>query len=176
MSTLNRQEVIDALTRIGELATAQGQQVHLLLLGGGVMVLVFGAREATRDLDVVVLPPSDPAAVRRIAAAVAAERGWPPDWLNDAAKGFMVGISSGPVIFSAVGIEVRRPALEQLLGMKLCAWRDDVDIADAKRLLSELAGDYNDVWSRVEPYIQPGRELKAQYAFSDLWEDLHGNP
>ena len=174
MGTIGRQDLIDALTRLGELAAARGTRLDLLLHGGGIMVLVFDARQATRDLDVVVLPPSDATTVRALAATVAAERGWPDDWLNDGAKGFLVGLSAGPVIFSAPGIEVRRPAFEQLLAMKLCAWRDDVDIADARRLLQELPGRYDDVWHQVEPYLQPGRELKAKYAFDDLWEDVHG--
>jgi len=174
MATIGRQELVEALTRLGELAAAQAKKVDLLLVGGGVMVLVFGTRQSTRDLDVVILPPSDAAAVRALAATVADERGWPSDWLNDAAKGFMVGLSRGPVIFSAPGVEVFRATFEQLLAMKLCAWRDDVDIADARRLLEELPGSYNDVWRRVEPYLQLGREMKAKYAFDDLWEDLHG--
>jgi hypothetical protein len=87
----------------------------------------------------------------------------------------MIGLSIGPVIFESPGIKVYRPALEQLLAMKLCAWRDDVDIADARRLLMELPPDYNKVWQGMEPYLQPGRELKAKYAFDDLWEDVHGS-
>ncbi len=174
MATIGKQDLIAALTRLGELAAAQGMKLDLLLLGGGVMVLAFGTRQATRDVDVVVLPPSKPSAVRELAATVAAERGWPDDWLNDAAKGYMVKLSSGPVVFSAPGIDVRCPAWEQLLAMKLCAWRDDVDIADARRLLEEIPGEYNDVWRRVESYLQPGRELKAKYAFDDLWESSRG--
>lgn len=56
MAMLGKQEVIDALTRLGKLAAEQGSNVDLLLVGGGVMVLVFGTRQATRDLDVVILP------------------------------------------------------------------------------------------------------------------------
>lgn len=58
--------------------------------------------------------------------------------------------------------------------MKLCAWRDDVDIADARRLLQELTGAYDEGWRKVEPCLQPGRELKAKYAFDDLWEESRG--
>ena len=56
--------------------------------------------------------------------------------------------------------------------MKLSAWRDDLDIDDARLLLSRLPeiGDREAVWAVVEPYVVPGRELKARYAFDDLWE------
>jgi hypothetical protein len=175
MATLGRTDVIAALTRLGEVAQQTGEPIELLLLGGGLMVLVFQTRQATRDLDVVIVSPADASRVRALAKTVGKECGWPEDWLNDAAKGFMVGISRGPVIFSAPGIVVRRPAIEQLLAMKLSAWRDDVDIADARRLLQELTGAYDHVWCAVAPYVQPGRELKAKFAFDDLWDESHGS-
>jgi hypothetical protein len=54
------------------------------------------------------------------------------------------------------------------------AWRDDVDIEDARLLLSKMPGNRREVWSVVEGYVVPGRELKARYAFEDLWEAEHG--
>lgn len=177
MAALSKIEMERALTRLGELAAAEGAELDLLLVGGGVMVLEFETRPATRDVDVVVLAPPDPAAVRRLARTVAAERDWPDDWLNDAVKGFVVGSSPTTTLLSGPGITVRRPAVEQLLAMKLCAWRDDVDIADARRLLAELRGGVTleQAWRGVEPHLQPGRELKARYALEDLWEDSHGH-
>lgn len=66
------------------------------------------------------------------------------------------------------------PRPPQLLAMKLSAWRDDVDIADAALLLSKMMGTRDEVWSEVTRYVVPGRELKARYAFEDLWEAAHG--
>ena len=59
--------------------------------------------------------------------------------------------------------------------MKLSAWRDDVDIEDARLLLGKLSADRDEVWQLVEPHIVPGRETKAYYAFCDLWEAEHGS-
>ena len=171
MATINRQDILAALMRLGELAAAREEQLDLLLLGGGVMVVVFGTRNATRDLDVVILSPADRGHVRELAATVADEKHWPSDWLNDAAKGFLIGPADGPIIFQSPGIVVRRPSIEQLLAMKLCAWRDDVDIADARRLLQELSGSQQEIWERVKAFLQPGKELKATYAFDDLCEE-----
>ena len=104
---------------------------------------------------------------------MAAENSWPDDWVNDAAKGFLVGPTTPSIIYEAPGIRVYRPAYTQLLAMKLCAWRDDVDISDASLLLSSIAGTRDEVWEAVCPHLLPGRELTAQYAFDDLWEQSH---
>jgi predicted nucleotidyltransferase len=138
------------------------------------MVLGYQARLSTQDVDVLILPPPPAHEVRALAKLVAQKRAWPAEWLNDAAKGYLVGLSDGPTLIAAPGIEVRQPTAEQLLAMKLCAWRDDVDINDAARLLQELRqeGDAAAVWRRVSPYLLRGRELKAQYAFTDLWGSL----
>ena len=175
MATITRQEITEALERLGQLAVTRGTSIELALVGGALMVLLYDARESTRDVDAIILAPREAGLVRELAQAVAGERGWPDDWLNDGAKGFLIGLSPGPVVFSAPGIEVRSPSTAQLLAMKLSAWRDDVDIADARRLLQEMTGDRDEIWQAVEPYLVPGDELKAQYAFEDLWEALYGD-
>jgi len=62
-----------------------------------------------------------------------------------------------------------------MLAMKLYAWRDDVDVGDAKRIIGELNGTRSEIWQRVTQFLQRGCELKAQYAFDDLWEESHGS-
>jgi hypothetical protein len=177
MATFSREEIQDGLKRLGELAHAKGLHVRLTLVGGAVMVLGYLARQSTRDVDAVILAPKEARLVRALAKQVAEENDWPEDWLNDGAKGYLVGISHGPILFSAPGIEARAPSLEQLLAMKLSAWRDDLDISDARRLMQEITGGRNkdEIWQRLEPYLVPGDELTAQYAFLDLWESLYGS-
>ena len=177
MATLSRDNIIAALERLGQLAVEEEFTIELIAIGGAVMVLAYNARLSTRDVDVMIVAPHDAQRVRRLAVQVAAERGWPEEWLNDAAKGYLVGVSAGATLLSAPGIQVCAPSVEQLLAMKLSAWRDDVDIADARRLLQEMSstGGHDAVWQKVEPYLLPGDELAAQYAFQDLWESLHGH-
>jgi hypothetical protein len=177
MAIFSRQEIQDGLRRLGELAQAQGLHVRLALVGGAAMVLAYEARQSTRDVDVVILSPAEARLVRNLVKRIAAERDWPEDWLNDGAKGYLVGVSKGPLLFSAPGIEALSPSIEQLLAMKLCAWRDDLDISDAHRLLQEIlqsGSGKDDIWKSLEPYLVPGDELTAQYAFLDLWETLYG--
>jgi len=77
-------------------------------------------------------------------------------------------------VLASPGILVKTASVEQLLAMKLSAWRDDVDIADATRLLQELSGEREEIWQVLEKYLIPGAGLKAHYAFLDLWESLYG--
>ena len=175
MAILTKQEIIQALDRLGQLAHEQGRQIELLVVGGAAMVLMYGTRPATRDVDAVILLPPEAHTVRELVRQVAQEQGLPEDWLNDGAKGYLVGMSRGAEIFSAPGIIVSSPAVAQLLAMKLSAWRDDVDIEDARRLLQEMAGKQEQIWQEVMPYLVPGEELKAQYAFMDLWETTYGS-
>jgi len=176
MATFSREEIKTGLRRLGELAQAKGLHVQLTLVGGAVMVLRFNARQSTRDVDAVILLPREARLVRELAKQVAEELNWADDWLNDGAKGYLVGISEGPLLFQAPGIEARAPSMEQLLAMKLSAWRDDVDIADARRLLQEVGHGrkQDEVWQSLEPFLVKGDELTAQYAFWDLWESLYG--
>lgn len=173
MATLTRQEIIQALEKLGDLAAAQGQSIELVVVGGTAMVLLYNARSSTRDVDVLILSPQAPV-VRDLARQVADSDQLPADWLNDGAKGYLVGVSQGEIVFSAPGIVVKTPVVEQLLAMKLSAWRDDVDIADALQLLRTLTGEQQKIWKTVAPFLVPGTELKAQYAFLDLWEGLYG--
>ena len=135
-------------------------------------VLLYEARDSTKDVDAVF---SDEA-IRNAAPQVAARLSLPNDWLNDAAKGYLHGLQRGEVVFEASSLIVRTLAPVQLLAMKLSAWRDDLDVEDARLLLSQIDGSPDQIWASLEPHVVPGRELKARYAFEDLWESEHADP
>ena len=59
----------------------------IVIVGGAAMMLHFGARRATSDIDIVPLR-GDAAELRRAISAVARKRGLPRNWMSDAAKGF----------------------------------------------------------------------------------------
>lgn len=153
MALLSRTDIEAALSRMGELAYERGLSLELLVVGGAAMVLGYNARASTHDIDAVILEPTPAAEVRLMAADVAAELGWPDDWFNDGAKGFVRGRQRGRLLFESAGIRVYQPPVEQLLAMKLSAWRDDVDISDASILLQAVRESLtrDEVWSLLEP-------------------------
>ena len=75
-----------ALRRLGELAVAEGITLEISLYGGAVFTLVYGSRDATKDVDALVRPA---AAGQRLAAVVAREQGLAGDWLNDQVRQFV---------------------------------------------------------------------------------------
>lgn len=170
MDTFSRESIIDALGLLSAELEGEGGQHELVIAGGAALVLLYGARESTKDVDVVVADR----AVREAAQQVAAQLDLPQDWLNDGAKGYAHGMSVGEAVFQAENLIVRALAVSQLLAMKLSAWRDDLDIDDARLLLSKLEGTKEQVWGEVEPFLVPRRGLKARFAFEDLWESQDG--
>ncbi len=148
---------------------------EIAVVGGAAVVLLYGAREATKDVDVLLLGHVDAVAVRLAVRRVASRLDLPEDWLNDAAKGYVHGLALGEVLVDEPALRVHALAAHQLLAMKLSAWRDDVDIDDARLLLAQLPREREEVWSLIEPHLVPGRELKAQLAFADLWESQYAS-
>jgi hypothetical protein len=179
MKLLSRAMILEALEELArELAAIGKKREEIVLAGGAALVLLYNAREATRDVDVCAVisaVSTDGRDLREAARRVAATLALPEDWLNDGAKGYLNGFLPGEVLLDRPSLLVRALGPQQLLAMKLSAWRDDVDISDARLLLPQMKGSREDVWSAVEPFLVPGRELKARYAFDDLWESVHGS-
>ncbi len=175
METFGLDELRQAWSALDRHLAARGSKLELFVVGGAALVAGYGARRTTRDVDAVVIPPESAALARDLARVIARELEWPADWLNDAAKAYVQHPLPGATLFEGRALVVRMPVTEQLLAMKLSAWRDDVDVADARLLLQRcVASTREDLWQRVVRHVLPGRELKARYALDDLWDSLHG--
>lgn len=122
-------ELSDRLEEVG--AAAQ-----LFVVGGAAMALVYDRDRLTRDVDALFVPAP---VVRRIAEEMSGSHGLEPDWLNDAAKGFLPGADEHPLtVFESESLLVQVPSPEYLLAMKLHASRDDRDLDDAALLFSRI--------------------------------------
>jgi hypothetical protein len=175
VETFGFDELQQAWSALDRHLAARGTKVELFVVGGAALVAGYGARRTTRDVDAVVLPPEAVALVRDVARVLADELGWPSDWLNDAAKAYVKDPLPGESLFEGKALAVRIPVTEQLLAMKLSAWRDDVDVADARLLLGRCAASgREELWQNILRHVLPGRELKARYALDDLWDSVHG--
>lgn len=154
--SLSRARIVQALRRLGELALAQKVTLEVSIYGGAVFTLVYGSREATKDVDAVVRQ-SDIAAT--LAVQVAREMGLPDDWLNDHVKIFLAAKEAKrelPQSDFGDGLRVSVPTASYLLAMKLRSCRPP---------LPGYAGDYGDIRFLVEK-MQIG-SLEAAEAVHD---------
>lgn len=113
-----------------------GVSAQLFVVGGAAMALAYDDGRVTRDVDALFVPTPE---VRQIAEEISAAHGLEPDWLNDAAKGFLPGDDQNPhTVFESESLLAQVPSPEYLLAMKLHASRDDRDLDDAAVLFNRL--------------------------------------
>jgi len=171
--SLSAADIMRAFESLEEELSRRGERAEIVIAGGAALVLLFGARETTKDVDAYFVRP-EAAVMREAAARVAARLELPEDWLNDAAKGYFVGLTSGSHVYDSAMLTVRTATTIQLFAMKLCAWRDAVDRSDARLLLSNLEGTKTEIWAQASRFVPPHLLDKASYAFDDLWETSNG--
>lgn len=115
---------------------AAGVSAQLFVVGGAAMALAYDTGRLTRDVDALFVPAPE---IRQIAEEMSGDHGLEPDWLNDAAKGFLPGDDQHPrTVFESESLLVQIPSPEYLLAMKLHASRDDRDLDDAAILCDAL--------------------------------------
>lgn len=141
------------------------------------MVLAFSARVSTKDVDAIFQPTRE---IRDAAGKVGAEFGFPDNWLNDAAKGFVSArhevVDGNLPQFS--NLRLTMPTAEYLLAMKCLASRigsvendaDDVNdiIFLIKYLQLKSAAEVMDLATSYYPGRIP---IKAQYLLEGLFAE-----
>lgn len=170
---LSAEDIRRGFAGLAEELAQRSERAEIVVAGGAALVLLFNARQTTKDVDAYILRP-EASHVRDAVRAVASALELPDDWLNDGAKGYFVGVSSGEVLYESGALVVRAVSTAQLLAMKLAAWRDAIDRADARLLLMQMKGSAEEIWATVAPFVPPHEIDKASYAFDDLWDSLHG--
>lgn len=157
-------ELLDA-----ELA-ADGVVGEVYLVGGAVMCLALGAREATRDVDAFFRPTR---LVREAAARVATRAGVPDTWLNDAVKAYLGprGEYDPYLELAHLRVFVAHPAY--LLAMKCVAMRlgkEFRDLDDVRYLLRYLnVSTADEALAIVRRYFDPEQiPPKTRFALEDL--------
>jgi hypothetical protein len=170
---LSAQDIRTAFAALSDELARRRERAEITVVGGAALILLFGTRESTKDVDAYFVSP-DAATIREAAERVADHLGLPRDWLNDGAKAYLVGLTTGRLLFESPSLIARAASTPQLLGMKLAAWRDAIDRDDARSLLFQMTGSAKDIWEQVRLFVPLHQLDKASYAFDDLWDALHG--
>ena len=167
LSAARIRQLLEALN--AELA-ATSVRGEVYRAGGAVMCLVFRAREATKDIDALLVPAAE---LRRAADRIGEREGLPSGWLNDAVKGFFSESGRFDVYAEFSHLRVFAPHPEYLLAMKCMAMRlgeefqDRDDVAFLLRALGiRRIEDAETVLARYFPFDRyPAR---TRYVLEDL--------
>ena len=162
---LTREEAEAALQELVAELEQRGHQSKIYIVGGAALMLGFGARDATRDIDAVITPRAE---ILKIVAEVARRRNLTDDWLNSAAAMYVPPWPDDPnprVIISTERVQISIASAEMLLAMKIHASRGRQDIDDLRFLLAEVGIDnYEDAVSHFEHFYEDdpikGRAIK----------------
>lgn len=171
----SRDRLRQLLVLLNEQLKRNGVTGELCLVGGAAMILAFGNRNSTKDIDTLVFAPSN---VRTAAAQVAESEGLPPGWLNDGAKGFASARETeASELMMLSHLRVLVPTPEYILAMKCMAARAGLDAADrddAKFLICHLGlKSAESVLEIVEKYYPKDRiPAKAQYFVQEICDEL----
>jgi hypothetical protein len=177
-SNLSREAILEAFQRMSDELSRRETTGELCLFGGTVMVLAFAARPSTKDVDAIFQPVQ---MIRQIARTVGEEKGFPENWLNDAAKGF-VSVrheTTGGNLPQFPNLRLTMPTPEYLLAMKCMASRigavdtDADDVKDIVFLIRHLRlKNANEVMELVAAYYPPDRvPVKSQYLVEGLFAE-----
>jgi hypothetical protein len=179
----DRATLEEAFERIGEMAVAAGKIVEISVYGGSALILSLNHRPATRDVGAVF--EKDRAFVRRAAAVLADEFGWPDGWLNDGVKGFLSRADGDPGAKSLfrtfpsdgpIGLRVLIASPDYLFAMKCLSMRaggasGQGDADDIRRLASALGiGTLDEALNAVARYY-PAEALppKTRFGIEELF-------
>lgn len=133
---MERDEIVAALTDLAAELQRRETTAEMYVVGGAAIALAFDERRATRDIDAVFEPKN---VVYEAAAAVAAERGLPGGWLNDAVKGFLAGDDPDATpVLDLPGLRCLTASPRILLALKVLAHRIGEDEADVRLLAAAL--------------------------------------
>jgi hypothetical protein len=170
MALMNRETIVEALTRLDRRLGARGQRAELFLVGGGVMCLVHEARPATKDVDGWF---TEPQAVRAAAREVAVELQLDDDWLNDAAKAYVPQNAGYETWRSLPHLTISVVDTRTLLAMKCAAARTGEDAADIRFLAGLLdLRSSADVLGVVLSYFAPERlPVRVRLLLEEMFDD-----
>lgn len=152
----------DLARRLNEAGVAAG----IRLVGGAALAVEYYERVATRDIDALLHPAEE---VKIHAMAIARERGWPDDWLNDDVLMFMSHHdvdSDWKVLFAEGGVTVQVASAELLLAMKLLAGRGRRDSNDIDALLTACGvarmEEVEQIFDRFYPHEEMAERARRQ--------------
>lgn len=124
---LSQKEIIQLFEELNEKLRVRGEIGEIGLIGGAVMCLVYQSRNATRDVDAIFKPA---ALIRKLSVEIGEARQLGPNWLNDAAKGYLRDSFAKEEVMNLSNLRIWAPEASYMLVMKCISARWDTHDRD----------------------------------------------
>lgn len=171
---LTVEQIEKYLEEINSILNKTNSEGEIILAGGAVMALVYGARNSTKDID-ALFKPSDK--FRNIINSVARKYNLNSDWLNDGVKGFFTDKMHTNVYKKYSNLIVYTLDAESMLALKLTSARfDSHDQDDSIYLMNVLKiNSLEDLFAIVDKLIPMNRlTINCHYFILDTFEKYKG--
>lgn len=169
-------EQITALfEKLSSKLAAENLTAQMFVVGGAAISLAYDHRRVTRDIDAYFVPATQ---LRKIISSVGKESNLNPNWLNDAAKGFLPGTDNhAQTVFSSDFLTVKVGSPKYLLAMKLYSSRFERDPDDAVLLAQHLKLETEaELFDVVTSYYPPEQiNVKTKYFIQIVADQLRQN-
>ena len=134
---LNKAHILELFKKLDQRLEAKCLKGEIGVFGGAALCLLYNERIPTKDVDALFEPTE---VIRKLVADIAEDENLPPDWLNDAVKGFIP--EQNPehnTIYDGKALLVWVPDPKYLFAMKALASRaNTTDLSDIKLLISKI--------------------------------------
>lgn len=160
---MDRSELARALEEVDHRLSSS---CDIIIVGGAAMILHFGARRATRDVDMLLLR-GDMNELRQAIKAVAQRDDLPEDWMSDAAKGFADILPPDfyhrltPLALPLQRLRVYVLGRPEQTAMKIVALREQ-DLEDLELLLPQLSASDRRILVAIMRHVGRFRQDWAQ--------------
>jgi len=172
---MRKEDIIKYLDILNSKLSNLDKTAEIVLFGGAVMCLVYGARDFTKDVD-ALFEPKD--IINQVSEEIAHDYHLANDWLNDAVKGFLSDKNDIRIYKKFSNLSIYIPFPEYLLAMKCLAARIDSssDVDDIKFLLKKLnIVKYEDAEKILLKYYPQRRfQAKTKFLLMDIIEEMLG--
>jgi hypothetical protein len=150
-AAFDRDQLLGAFDRIGQVAAAAGSRLELAIYGGSALILASNFRFSTEDVDIAYLEHPWPDWLTAALGEIARRNNWSEDWFNDAVEFHLspladrasdhVEFGTFPRDETPVGLVVSVPTAPYLLALKLKAIRindpakGEIEARDIRQLM-----------------------------------------
>lgn len=165
---LTKEKITQLLEQLNELLQERGEIGEVGIVGGAVMCLVYNARASTKDVVGIFEPAS---VIRELVRRIADRESLPPDWLNDAAKGYINSGFAKQEVMALSHLRVWAPEPRYMLAMKCISARWDTSDRDDVVFLIRLLKlrKPHEVFDIIESYY-PNNQIptKTQFLIEEI--------